>query len=401
MVRSTWAPLSLNWGITQSWPLDRSLAGTNLAVSVTAAPGSAPYLSTWLTTARSTFLDSSAVGFLGLEVRNTPTVGDWVLIDFLKTNRVPVRIGVTNTTSGTTMAALAQAAINRINTDPALQSGDGVKAGDLYASSTVEQFFLYARTPGWPAAQIEVALTASSNLLAAPAGTNALEDNLSDLQPRNHLYLSEGITNLPVNFMLDTTQFEDGYHELTAVAYEGTSVRTQTRSSRPVRFENTSLSADLTTLLGGTNSDLSAQLLFSIAANTSDLSSIELFGTGGSLGLVTNQPTALFSVAGTNLGLGLHPFYAIVTAGGGERYRTANVMIRFIGAEPPFSVALVPPVTLSWPSTAGRTYDLLAATNITGPFEPIATLVPSNSVAQWIDTNSPAVSRFYRIRSSN
>lgn len=96
------------------------------------------------------------------------------------------------------MAALAQAAINRINTNPVLQSGDGVNAGDLYASSTVAQFFLYARSPSWPAAQIEVALTASSNLLAAPAGTNALEDNLSDLQPRDHLYLSDGITNLPV-----------------------------------------------------------------------------------------------------------------------------------------------------------------------------------------------------------
>ena len=91
-------------------------------------------------------------------------------------------------------------------------------------------------------------------------------------------------------------------------------------------------------------------------------------------------------MAGTNLGLGLHPFYAIVTAGGGERYRCANVMIRLLGAKPPFSVGLVAPeVTLSWPATAGRSYDLLAATNASGPFEPIATLIPTNSIALWTD----------------
>lgn len=214
--------------------------------------------------------------------------------------------------------------------------------------------------------------------------------------------MSSGATNLPVNFTLDTTPFADGYHELTAVAYEGTSVRTQTRVSRPVRFQNTALSASLNTLLGGPHTDLSATLLFSVVANTSDIRSIELFGTGGALGFVTNQATAFFSVAATNLGLGLHPFYAVVTATSGASYRTETAWIRLIGAEPPFSISLeAPSVTLSWPATAGRSYDLLTATDITGPFQPIATLIPSNSVAQWTDTNPPPVLQFYRVRTSN
>jgi len=79
-----------------------------------------------------------------------------------------------------------------------------------------------------------------------------LEDNLSDLRPRNHLYVSSRATTLPVNFLCDTTQLPDGFHDLTAVAYEGTSVRTQTRVSRTVQVQNTSLSAGFTLLLTGT-----------------------------------------------------------------------------------------------------------------------------------------------------
>ena len=53
-----------------------------------------------------------------------------------------------------------------------------------------------------------------------------LTDNVTDLAPRNHLYLSSGTNTLAVNFVFDTTQLPDGHHQLTAVAYEGTSVET-------------------------------------------------------------------------------------------------------------------------------------------------------------------------------
>ena len=47
-----------------------------------------------------------------------------------------------------------------------------------------------------------------------PAGPQALDDNVSDLQPRNHLYLTAGATNLSLTFPLDTTTLSDGSHEL-------------------------------------------------------------------------------------------------------------------------------------------------------------------------------------------
>jgi hypothetical protein len=386
--------------------LDPTTPGASVTLNVSTTNVTGPP-TTFLVPARTSFLDTIAAGFHYLFVSNSPAVGDWLQLVVTKTNGNRVTVSVTNTTSGTTIGQLVLTLLNQVNGTPALQSTDGIYGADYNDYDASEgipaaDFNLYAQAPGWPAAQIQVTLSASPDLLVLPPGASLLQDNLSDLQPRNHLYVASGALSLPVNFALDTASFPDGFHELTAVAYEGTSVRTQTRVSRSVRFENTTLSAVFSTLLGGTNTDLNAILQFSVSANTNNVSAIEMFSTGGSLGCVTNQSTAFFSVAGTNLGLGLHPFYAIVTTSDGKQYRTETTWIRLIGPEQPFSVSVAsPPTTLFWPSTAGRSYDLLSTSNLMNSFQVAATVIPSNSVAVWTDTNPPSAQRFYRIRTSN
>ena len=127
-----------------------------------------------------------------------------------------------------------------------------------------------------------------------------------------------------MTFPLDTTALADGCHELTAVVYEGSHVRTQARVTQNVRIQNTPLSATFTTLAGAANTVLNFTLLFSVAANTNTISTIELFTTGGSVGVVSNLSSATFAVAATNLGVGLHPFYAVVTRSDGKQYRTGD-----------------------------------------------------------------------------
>ena len=321
-----------------------------------------------------------------------------------KTNGNNVTLSVTNTSSGTTIGQLLLTLFNDVNNMAALQSFDGIYAGDFddYGGCVpAADWTLYAQSPGWAAAGIQVTLNASSNLLVLPAGTSLLQDNLSDLQPRNHLYVASGSLSLPVQWTLDTTQLQDGYHELTAVAFEGTSVRAQTRVTQGVRIQNSGLSASLNTLFGGSNTGIGATLQFSVIVNTNNISAIELYSTGGLLASAAGQPTAFFSVAGANLGVGLHPFYAIVTDGAGNHYRTANTWIRLIGPEPPLAISVGhPPITLSWFSTAGRSYRMLMATNILGPFQIAATVTPSNSAGAWVDTNASVAERFYRIETS-
>jgi len=56
---------------------------------------------------------------------------------------------------------------------------------------------------------------------------------------------------------------------------------------------------------------------------------------------------------------------------------------------------------LAWPATAGRSYDVLSATNLTDPFQIRATILATNSIGQWTDANPGASARFYRVRTSN
>jgi len=172
------------------------------------------------------------------------------------------------------------------------------------------EFNIRARSPRWAEAQIQVRVSGSPTFTILPAGTNRLDESVADLQPRNHLYVTAGAVSLPVTFGFNTSTQANGWHELTAVAYEGSHVRTQKRVPAAIRIQNGSLGATFTLLAGASNTVLETTLRFSVTANTNTIAKIELFSTGGSLSNALGQSNAIFSVAGTNLGLGLHPFYA-------------------------------------------------------------------------------------------
>jgi uncharacterized protein (TIGR03790 family) len=368
--------------------------GSNVTLTAGATVGSATNLTTRLTVAHSSFLDTVATGYHFLEVDNNPMVGDWLQLTVTKTNGVVVTLGVTNT-SGMSLGGMVENLAGQIAADPALAAPDGLTLGDVYDDGSAVQFFFYARTPGCMAAQIMAELDTSTNLAVSPEDAFPLADNLSDLLPRNHLYLSSGANSLTVNFPLDTTQLSDGWHQLTVVAYEGDSVRVQTQVSQTVLIQNTGLTATMAALPLGTNAALNQPLQFTVTANTPNVSSIELFSTGGSVGVVSNQAAANLVVAATDLGLGLHPFYALVTDAVGDHYRTQTVWYRIVPAIP-LTLAGTPPV-LSWPTTMGGQYFLQYTTNLANGFETVATIAATNTIVQWpVTVASPA--GFYRVQ---
>ncbi len=379
--------------------LDVAVPGSNVTLSASAAIGAATRLTTLLAPARPTFLDSTATGYLSVLASNTPIVGDWLQLDFTKTNGGQVTVGITNTAPDTSIATLVQNLLYLVNANPDLQSADGVLAEDFaddtYCGVVAAQLTLYTRSPGWPASGIQVAFTASTNLLTLPSGTNRLQDNLSDLRPRNHLYVNSGAATLPASFVLETTRFPDGYHQLTAVASEGSSVRTQTRVSRTVRIQNTALTTTFTTMLTGTNATLDTPLQFAVTVSVPNIARIELFSTGGSIGVVSNQPSAVFAAPSASLGLGLHPFYALVTDAAGNRYQTQTDWIRLI---PSFQLGISgTPLQLSWPAVPGLSYDVLATTNLSRSFQLVTTILASNTLIQWRIPAPAAAANFYRV----
>jgi len=377
--------------------LDLTSVGTNFRLAADVIFGTGDALTTQLIAARPTFQDTVATGYvLIVIVTNTIAQGDWIRLTFEKTNGSQVSLAVTNPAAGTDLPTLVQNLFNQLNSNADLQSVDGGRAGDLYTDSGYAQFILYSRSQGWAAAQAQVTMTSSTNLAVFPSSTSPLEDNLSDLRPRNHLYLRAGMPTLTVNANLDTTQMSDGFHELTAVAYEGSSVRTQTRLSRTVVVQNTSLKASFSPLISGTNVPLETPLQFAVSANATNILRIELFSTGGSIGIASNQTSAVLTAPSSDLGLGMHPFYAIITDSSGRQYQTQKVLIRLI---PSFrlSISISPPV-LSWPTIPGQTYEILATTDLLNVPQPVTSITATNSEIRWPIPDSGLSSTFYQVR---
>jgi hypothetical protein len=394
---------------------DSTKRGTQLPITVSNSIGSAAALTTWISTPTNHFLDTTAHGLRSYLITNLLGVNDFLELIVVKTNGQTVVTSVTNQVAGATLADFARSLFTIVNSRVELLGPDGVVIEDvnmhedppynefIYGTNDHSgEFNIRARSPGWAESQIQVRLRGSPAFGIQPLGTNRLDESLGDLQPRTHLYIQSGLTNLTLNFPLNTTTQPDGFHELSAVIYEGSHVRTQKRISQSVRFLNSTLSATFNTVPAETNASVNSVLQFSIGANIGSISKIELFSTGGALSNVTGQSSALFSVAGTQLGLGLHPFYAVITAVGGQQYRTETRSIRLVGAQSPFAVSVsASPVTLHWPAVPGQRYEILSTTNLSGTFEVRADLTISNAAGQWVETNISVPQRFYRIRTAD
>jgi uncharacterized protein (TIGR03790 family) len=381
--------------------MNLTVPGSNVTVTVSNHIGAATALTSRLHASRTNLLDTIASGRRKFAFVGQLVVGDYLRVTITKTNGLVVNVAVTNQSPTATFEIFAESFINAVNVEPLLQSSDGVVAEDLvtgpYGPDLFAQFHLRARALGIRPAQIQADLDGSFSLFPEPLAR--LDENLSDLQPRNHLYVTAGLTNLNFEAPFNTTTNADGYHELTAVAYEGSHVRTQKRISQNIRIQNNGWSATLTALMGDTNTALEATLQFAVAATTNNITQIELFSTGGTLGVSNNVTSTTFAVPAAHLGIGRHPFYAVVTRSDGRQYRTRMLWLRIVGTEAPFPVSVLDAApTLAWPATAGRSYQILSATNVTNGFILRGGLTPTNSIGLWAETNNSAPQRFYRVK---
>jgi uncharacterized protein (TIGR03790 family) len=313
--------------------LQTNFALGEILTTATSTVGSGNELGTFVRAGQSRFLVSEAFGVQGYSERsNSIPANSWMQFTFTRTNGQTVIVAVTNQSPGNSVT-LASQLYNAINANPALQGSDGVAAGDYvinqYGSFFYTGFNLYARSPGYAAALILVSPSVSS-IQVPPFNTmgNTLTQNVSDLQPRNHLYVTAGASSLNLTFPLDTTTLADGYHKLTAVAYEGSNTRTETQVTVPVQFQNTSLSATLTLLDLTNQAPVQGTYHIQVTANTNTVGLITLFSTGGALNSATNVSSATFQVNGTNLWAGLHPFYATVATTNGLQYRTQTQWVQ-------------------------------------------------------------------------
>ena len=332
---------------TAEWfPVYQATSPSGVRVEVGSDAGDAPQCTTHLSAASPEFLDSTAVGYRGFIVEpgwfQQLGPNSYLELEVTKTNGMVVSVSATNLPGNTTDAVLfVQQLAQAVDAEPDLGGDDGLVMADLVEGGFFADgadFNLQARAPGWGAAGIQVRLTGSSDLdiweltattPASHTGPVALEGNLSDLRPRNHLYVSAGLSSLVVDFDLDTTSLEDGHHELTAVAYGGNSVHAQTHAVLPVVIDNTPLAASISGPGSETSLAAAGGFSLSVTANTNQVDEIRLYGPGGLLDTRVDESTASFDLNGSYFGAGTHPFHAIVTAGG-MTYRTETLHVTLI-----------------------------------------------------------------------
>src|SRR5581483_9077380 len=176
------------------------------AVSAGSSAGSASGLTTYLMASRSSFLPAPVCGIKACSVFGSVAAGAWIQARVSKVSGQQVIVSVTNPPTGTTLSNLTWQLVNRINTSPALQDLDGIVAEDFAGSwMGSASFNLRSRDQGSRSAATVVTMVGSTTLAVIPDVPMALRENLSDLHPRNHLYVMAGKTNLTVNFPLDTT----------------------------------------------------------------------------------------------------------------------------------------------------------------------------------------------------
>jgi uncharacterized protein (TIGR03790 family) len=383
---------------------DTNKAGAQVTLSVSNGIGSGAALTTFLSAARTNFLDSEAFGLRSYIVTGTAPSGSVLSVTITKTNGATVTLASTNTT-GLTLGGLALDLALKINFATALHPPDGLLVEDFGDFGAQVVFNLRARAPGWPAARIRADFNASGGPAVTPGTNLALDEQAGDLQPRNHLYVSAGFTNATLAFPLITTNLSDGFHELTAVAYEGTHVWTQTRATVPVWIQNTALTANLALSNAAPEMAVESTLPISVTANLTNIALVELFSTGGRIAAVTNQAGAVFHVAGSLLGAGRHSFHAIVTAADGQKFRTTNVTTRLVGPEReiPLQVLAAAPPLLQWPGVVGRFYDVLSSDSLSGTFDLRDTMSSTNPAGTfWTDPAGATnlSQRFYKVRVS-
>jgi len=315
-------------------PIYTHAGGSDVQISVESSSGAGEPVTTLLAAARPDFLETTARGIheFGVELDwfGPPSLSDtsYLMLTTTKTNGTIVSLSVTNPPGNTNMMVFVESFADAVNANPQLASKDGLSADDLITGFFGQVLFnLRANATGRLAANIQAHLTGSVDLDVTPASSTLLDQNVSDLLPRNHLYISGGVPSLVRYFNLDTTTLEDGYHELTVVAYEGTHVNSQTAASVPVIVSNTPLQATLSLPGGSATNLVSDSFDIDVSVNTNSVAEIRLLTTGGLYDARTNQSTATFLVNGQDLGVGEHLFHALVTTSNGPSYRTEPVKV--------------------------------------------------------------------------
>lgn len=307
----------------------KGTTGAWMSVSATSATGSAGRVTVFARTPFTNFLETIYRAQKQMMLTGTVMAGDVMRTTVTRSDGVAVTNMVT-AGSADTRYTLFTNLVGMVNADSHLQSSGGCEGKWVAYLIDTDEAFVVARTNTWEGynmtLRFEVVPTLGSGLEAVDWTSNFV-DNADVLSARATVFLSEGATILSAGYSLATTNLSDGPHELTAVAYEGTAVRTQGRMTIPFVVDNNAVECAITNPPAGATYLLGEVATARIQAPSA--TSVEFYVEGKMLAL-TNAEPYVFSFAVTNYGVGTVNMQAKAFASGAGSALSSNVSVTIL-----------------------------------------------------------------------
>ena len=314
-----------NLGVTASAWGDRveirqnalGVAGSWMTCTGGSSLGSAGELTVFVTVPFTNFLETTYGAQRRLTLSGTPVSGDVVrvvvsnLAGAVFTNEV-MSDGLTNNSPYVLLTNLTTA----INADTNLQNAQGCEikwvynVSNFYGGTPVHDACLVARTNTWQGYNLYASYSVTTQPGSTLTGSNSAGNfsyNSFVLSARATVFLSEGRTNLAGAYSLNTTTLADGPHELMAVAYEGTAVRSQGRVKIPFVVNNHTASCVITSPADHASFLLGTSVTVHVSASAAgggSVSTVQCYVEGKLLASTGTAPY-VFTFPATNYGVGL------------------------------------------------------------------------------------------------
>lgn len=311
-------------------------AGAATAYAASSGQGMAMVLTAWGYAAGPHLMESIYPAREFIALAGTPNPGDVVTCTVTLTNGVVVTNRVV-AKAGQSCAHLLDQLMGVINSNAALQATNGVAA--LYheqrGSPSREQASLQARCPGPEGYNIKVDYRVTRAVFGSGLDTHVtftdnLNDNADVLTARGAVFLAQGLTNLTGAFDLTTTNLSDGPHVLTAVAYEGSAVRTQGRTTVPFIVENNEAVCMITNPVSGSTVLLGETVTAQgYASADAPVTAVTFYAEGKQVAVTGSAPFA-FSLETTNYGVGRLDLQAEAVAANGDAVLSSIVTVTIL-----------------------------------------------------------------------
>lgn len=282
----------------------------------------------WIAPASTNFLEAEYPARMKIELEGVPSSGDVVRLAVQRLDGVWVTNQVVAATNATAKS-LTGDLLDILRTDTNLQGVAGCTASDyefeLWNPFTwTGELFLLANTPGWTGLNMSVDFDVISSSLDDTSTNTFFNHNLDVMGGRARWVTALGPTSVVASVMLPTTNWANGFHQLTLVARGGDETASQGYETLDLVVSNSTWNTWIDVPSNGATFRLGALVTAEVYAAGGTLTQLQVHADGRLLVDSLTSPVSLV-ITTLQFGVGAVELQATAFAEDGQRARSAPV----------------------------------------------------------------------------